>query len=145
MKLLHTLLLFLAAPYAHALEATFTPNQADSPENGDSGGPLPQSLEQRKQLLELSVAIAQTPDPTSTLDHVAQQNGITANELGAMLERNVKDLQDSGQLEEMLQGVQANLAAQGGGGGRGGGTCARRARCGRHHHDRHSARSCDSG
>lgn len=84
-------------------------------------------MEQRKQLLELSVAIAQTPDPTSTLDHVAQQNGITANELGAMLERNVKDLQDSGQLEEMLQGVQANLTAQGGGGGRGAsGTLPRR-------------------
>ena len=113
MRILHLFsIIILSAQYAFALEATFTPNPADSPENGGSG-PLPQSMEQRKQLLELSVAIAQTPDPASTLSHVAQQNGITADELGAMLDRNTKDLQESGQLEEMLQGVQANLAAQG--------------------------------
>jgi hypothetical protein len=36
-----------------------------------------------------------------------------------MLDRNTRDLQESGQLEEMLQGVQANLAAQGGRGANG--------------------------
>jgi hypothetical protein len=36
-----------------------------------------------------------------------------------MLDRNTRDLQESGQLEEMLQGVQANLAAQGGRGASG--------------------------
>ena len=126
MRIHHLLsIIILVIPYSFALEATFTPNPADSPENGGSG-PLPQSMEQRKQLLELSVAIAQTPDPASTLSHVAQQNGITADELGAMLDRNTKDLQESGQLEEMLQGVQANLAAQSAGRGASG-TLPRRA------------------
>ena len=112
MRLFHLLsLLILAFPYTYAIEATFTPNPADSQEGG--AGPLPQSLEQRKQLLELSVAIAQTPDPSSTLAHVAQQNGISAEKLGAMLDRNARDLQESGQLEDMLAGVQANLSAQG--------------------------------
>lgn len=129
MRILHLLSILLlgpllALPTSHAIEATFTPNPADSPENGGAG-PLPQSLEQRKQLLELAVAIAQAPDPSSTLAHVAQQNGITAEELGAMLDRNTRDLQESGQLEEMLKGVQANLAH--GGGGRGAsGTLPRR-------------------
>lgn len=116
MRLIHftlLMLLLLAAP-TFAIEATFTPNPADEK---SGAGPLPQSLEQRKQLLELSVAIAQTPDPSSTLAHVAQQNGISAEELGNMLDRNTRDLQESGQLEEMLQGVQANLAAQGAGRG----------------------------
>lgn len=114
MRFLHLITILLLAAPAFAIEATFTPNPADEK---SGAGPLPQSLEQRKQLLELSVAIAQTPDPSSTLAHVAQQNGISAEELGAMLDRNTRDLQESGQLEEMLQGVQANLAAQGGGRG----------------------------
>ena len=46
-----------------ALEATWTPNEADSVEKGGDGGPLPVSLAQRKQLLELESAIVQSQDP----------------------------------------------------------------------------------
>ncbi|KAL3796931.1 hypothetical protein HJC23_000684 [Cyclotella cryptica] len=118
-SLLHLLAIFLLLlPTIFSLEATFTPNPADSLENGGSGGPLPVSAAQRKQLLELDVAIANTPDPSSTLAHVAQQNGISAQELAGMLDRNRRDLQESGMLNEMLEGVNASLAAAGMGGGR---------------------------
>ncbi|KAL7520327.1 hypothetical protein ACHAWX_005053 [Stephanocyclus meneghinianus] len=114
------LLLLVVVPTTFSLEATFTPNPADSLQNGGSGGPLPVSTAQRKQLLELDVAISNTPDPSSTLAHVAQQNGITADELAGMLERNRRDLQESGMLNDMLQGVNASLAAAAAGGGRNG-------------------------
>jgi len=96
----------------HALEATFTPNPEDSIENGGDGGPLPVSMQQRKQLLELEAAIINSQDPAATLNHVAQQNNMSQEELAGMLERNHKDLQESGQLEGMMGEVNASLAAQ---------------------------------
>ena len=50
MRIVGLVSLLLAVAPAFAIEATFTPNPADSAENGGAG-PLPQSLEQRKQLL----------------------------------------------------------------------------------------------
>ena len=70
-----------------AIEASFTPNPAYSIENGGDGGPLPVSMAQRKQLLELEAAIVNSQDPTATLSHVAQQNGMSQEELAGMLER----------------------------------------------------------
>ncbi|KAL7536568.1 hypothetical protein ACHAWF_005500 [Thalassiosira exigua] len=105
-------------PAAAAIEATFTPNPQDSVENGGDGGPLPVSMQQRKQLLELEAAIVNSQDPAATLNHVAQQNGLSQEDLIGMLERNRKDLQETGQLEGMVNDVNASIQSQGGGGGR---------------------------
>ena len=106
-------LLFYAnnIPTTSALEATFTPN----PE--DKTGPLPVSMEQRKQLLELEAAIINSQDPSATLSHVAQQNNMSNEELAGMLERNHNDLQDSGQLEALMGEVNASLQQQAAAGG----------------------------
>lgn len=102
-----------------ALEATWTPNDADNVDKGGDGGPLPMSLAQRKQLLELESAIVQSQDPQATLSHVAQQNGLSPEDLVGMLNRNRKDLEQSGQLEQMQSEVNAGMMqAQGAGGGR---------------------------
>ena len=102
--------------YASALEATFTP--ADEKDGG--AGPLPLSLKQRQQLLQLESVIVSSPDPSSTLDQVAQQNGMSSNDLAGMLTRNRDDLRESGQLDAMLKEVSNAAAIQGsGGGGRG--------------------------
>ena len=74
-------------------------------------------MQQRKQLLELEAAIINSQDPGATLNHVAQQNNMSQEELAGMLERNHKDLQESGQLEGMMGDVNASLAAQQQGGG----------------------------
>ncbi|EED96209.1 predicted protein [Thalassiosira pseudonana CCMP1335] len=103
------LLTILSLPTA-SLEATWTPNPDDS-------GPLPLSLAQRQQLLELEVAITSSPDPSSTLAHVAQQNGMSQEELVGMLNRNRDDLMQTGDLEGMLQDVGAKMQQQGAGGG----------------------------
>ncbi|KAL9183734.1 hypothetical protein ACHAXT_004590 [Thalassiosira profunda] len=107
-------------PAASALEATFTPNPADdvSKAKGGDGGPLPVSLQQRKQLLELEAAIVNSQDPQATLSHVAQQNQLSPEDLVGMLDRNRRDLQESGQLEGLVGEVNAAMQAGGGGGGR---------------------------
>ncbi|KAL7533833.1 hypothetical protein ACHAXR_005470 [Thalassiosira sp. AJA248-18] len=114
-------ILFTILPTASALEATFTPNPADSIENGGDGGPLPVSMAQRKQLLELEAAIINSQDPSATLNHVAQQNGMSQEELAGMLERNRNDLLESGQYEGLAGEINAAMQAQGGPGGGGGG------------------------
>jgi len=104
---------------AFALEATWTPNEADSVDQGGDGGPLPVSLAQRKQLLELESAIVQSQDPQATLSHVAQQNGMSPQDLAGMLNRNRKELEETGQLEQMQTELDAAIMqGQGAGGGR---------------------------
>ena len=101
-----------------ALEATWTPNEADSVDQGGDGGPLPVSLAQRKQLLELEAAIVQSQDPQGTLSHVAQQNGMSPQDLAGMLNRNRKELEETGQLEQMQTELDAAIMqGQGTGGG----------------------------
>ena len=120
-KCLHAILLLgYCSTSASALEATFTPNPNDEVKNGGDGGPLPVSLAQRKQLLELEAAIVNSQDPQGTLNHVAQQNGLAPDDLVGMLNRNRKDLESSGQLEGMVEEVNAGLQAQQAGGGVGG-------------------------
>lgn len=112
-------LVLLCPAFNFALEATWTPNEADSVDQGGDGGPLPVSLAQRKQLLELEAAIVQSQDPQATLSHVAQQNGMTPQDLAGMLNRNRKDLEESGQLQQMQTEVDAAIMqGQGAGGGR---------------------------
>jgi hypothetical protein len=76
---------------------------------GGDGGALPVSLAQRKQLLELEAAIVQSQDPQATLSHVAQQNGMTSEDLVGMLNRNRKDLEQSGQLEQLQSEINAGI------------------------------------
>jgi hypothetical protein len=112
-------LLSLLPSTSFALEATFTPNPNDSIENGGTGsGPLPASMAQRRQLLQLEAAIVNSEDPSSTLEHVAKQNGMSSQDLMGVLDRNRHDLKESGQLDVML--AEANAAALGGRGGGGG-------------------------
>ncbi len=86
-----------------AIEASFTP--APDKDTGSTDGPLPQSQNQRNQLLQLDQMIAQSPNPQETLQKVAESNNISAEELGSLLMRNRRDMQ----------------MANGGGGGVGGG------------------------
>lgn len=98
--------LLLAPQTSSALEATFTP--APDKDTGSTDGPLPLSQNQRQQLHQLDQQIAQSPNPTETLQRVAEANGMDASELGDLLMRNRRDLQ---------------MAMGGGvGGGRGGGS-----------------------
>jgi len=78
------------------MQASWTPNEEDGPA-------LPMSMNQRKQLLELSQAIQNSPDPQGTLNQVAQSNGMSPNELADMLNRNVQDLQQDPALAQELQ------------------------------------------
>lgn len=103
-------------PTALALEATYTPNPADSLENHGDGGPLPLSTSQRQQLLQLELAIVNSQDPSSTLAHVANQNQMSSEELAGMLQRNHRDLEETGQLEDMLSSLNASMAGGGVGG-----------------------------
>lgn len=54
--------------------------------------PLPLSLRQRQQLLQLDQTIRSSPDPNGTLQQVAQQNGMSPQDLVNMLEKNARDL-----------------------------------------------------
>lgn len=83
-----TLLLISPASYnVYAIEAQWTPNEEEG------AGPLPLSMKQRQELLQLDQAIAQSPDPQATLEKVAQSNDMSPKELGDMLVRNRMDLQ----------------------------------------------------
>ncbi len=54
--------------------------------------PLPLSMRQRQQLLQLDHAIRSSPDPNGTLQQVAQQNGMSPQDLINMLDKNNRDL-----------------------------------------------------
>mmetsp|Transcript_13448 Transcript_13448/g.20206 ORF Transcript_13448/g.20206 Transcript_13448/m.20206 type:complete len:450 (+) Transcript_13448:97-1446(+) len=96
----------------NALEASFT--HAPDKDTGSTDGPLPQSQNQRNQLLELDQQITQSPNPTETLQRVAEANGMDPAELGDLLMRNRRDM-------EMATGGGAGGANANAGGGAGGG------------------------
>ena len=73
------------------MEATWTPNDKD-----DGGGPLPLSMNQRQELLELEEAIRTSPNPQETLIKVAEANQMAPEELINLLQRNRQDLQAAG-------------------------------------------------
>ncbi len=75
----------------YALEASFT--HAPDKDTGTTEGPLPLSQNQRNQLMQLDQQIAQSPNPTETLQKVAEANGMDASELGNMLMRNRRDME----------------------------------------------------
>ena len=69
------------------MEVKWVPNEdAENPS-------LPLSMKQRQQLLQLENTIRSSPDPNGTLQQVAQQNGMSPQELATMLEKNARDLQ----------------------------------------------------
>ena len=82
-------LLFLSFVFLAAGEEQikWTPNE--DAENA----PLPLSMRQRQQLLQLDQTIRSSPDPNGTLQQVAQQNGMSPQDLVNMLEKNARDLQ----------------------------------------------------
>jgi hypothetical protein len=95
------LCLTLQAQVAAETEVKWTGNEADAAEG--NSGPLPLSMKQRQQLLQLEEVIRQSPNPEATLTQAAEANGMSPQELASMLQRNRSDLE---------QGV------AGGGGGR---------------------------
>ena len=96
-SLLYILLILvvnLVAPICAEEQIKWTAN-----EDAESA-PLPLSLKQRQQLLQLQEAIRTSPDPGATLEQVAQGNGMTPQELVNMLEKNARDLQQNPSLAE---------------------------------------------
>lgn len=77
-----------------ALEAKWTPNDKDG-----SGGPLPQSQNQRQRLLDLEQAIKSAPDPEKTLREVAKNNNMSPEDLVQMLQQNRQDLQRASHMQ----------------------------------------------
>lgn len=76
---------------SYSLEATFT--HAPDQDTGSTDGPLPQSQKQREQLLNLYQQIVSSPNPQDVLQKVAESNGMTADQLGEILMRNVRDME----------------------------------------------------
>ena len=78
-----------------ALEATWTPNEKDG------GGQLPLSQNQRQQLLELEQTITNSPNPEETLQHVAELNKMSPEDLVSMLQQNRRDLESASGAAQM--------------------------------------------
>ena len=76
---------------AFGLEATFTPAEGQGAQ--DAGGPLPQSQNQRDQLLQLEDAILNSPNPQETLIEVAKANSMQPQDLVDLLQRNRADME----------------------------------------------------
>ncbi|GAX27374.1 hypothetical protein FisN_17Lh244 [Fistulifera solaris] len=97
------LMLILATlPTAIAIEAKWTPND-------ESSQPLPQSMKQREQLLELENAIRSSPNPEETLVRVAEANQMEPKDLWDLLSRNRQDLEAAGVLTGNNTGGRRNL------------------------------------
>ena len=60
--------------------------------------PLPLSMKQRQQLLQLQQTIEQSPNPESVLQQVAQANQMSPQDLVSMLQQNAQDLQQDPKL-----------------------------------------------
>ena len=73
------------------MEATFTP--APDKDTGSTDGPLPQSQRQREQLMQLYQQISTSPNPQEMLQKVAEANNMSAEQLGDILMRNVRDME----------------------------------------------------
>lgn len=84
------LLLFTCLPTATAIEAKWTPSEDSQP--------LPQSMKQREQLLQLENAIRSSANPEETLVRVAEANQIDPKDLWDLLSRNRQDLEAAGVL-----------------------------------------------
>jgi hypothetical protein len=88
---LFCLVCFLLLGGTAATEVKWTPNPED-----EGGGPLPLSMKQREQLLQLEQAILSSPDPDATLQQVAASNDMSAADLAQLLQRNSADLKQTG-------------------------------------------------
>lgn len=83
------LLLTCSFSSAEPMEAKWTPTD-------EKDGPLPLSMNQRQQLLQLEQAILSSPNPDATLEQVAAQNDMAPNDLYDMLQRNHADMAAAG-------------------------------------------------
>lgn len=63
-----------------------------TPNEEEGAGPLPQSQNQRQQLLQLEQAIMSSPDPSATLQQVAEANNMDPRDLAEMLDRNRREM-----------------------------------------------------
>ena len=79
------LLAFLPCHCTAETEVQWTANEAGTAEG--SSGPLPLSMQQRKQLLQLEDVIRNSPNPEETLRQAADANGMDPRELASMLQR----------------------------------------------------------
>jgi hypothetical protein len=61
---------------------------------------LPLSMKQRQQLKQLEQVIVQSPDPEGTLKKAAESNGLSAQDLAAMIQKNSNDLQENPSLAQ---------------------------------------------
>jgi hypothetical protein len=73
------------------MEASFT--QAPDKDTGSTDGPLPQSQRQREQLMQLYQQISTSPNPQEMLQKVAEANNMSAEQLGDILMRNLRDME----------------------------------------------------
>jgi hypothetical protein len=64
-----------------------------SADDYDENPPLPLSMKQRQQLLQLQKVISTSSDPQGTIQKVAESNGMSPGELVNMLNKNARDLQ----------------------------------------------------
>ena len=91
LKIFLPVILSLIVPTGNAIDVKWTPNE----NNGDGGGPLPLSNNQRQQLLQLEQTIMNSPDPQATLEKIASTNSMSAADLYNMLQRNHNDMAQS--------------------------------------------------
>lgn len=73
------------------MEASFT--HAPDKDTGSTDGPLPQSQRQREQLMQLYEQISTSPNPQEMLQKVAEANNMSAEQLGDILMRNLRDME----------------------------------------------------
>lgn len=90
-------------------EVNFTPNEADTAEDGS--GALPQSTKMRQQLLQLEQVIMSSPNPEQTLQQAAEANNMSPQELANMLQRNRQDLEQSGEMMGSGGGQRGGIVA----------------------------------
>lgn len=89
--------LFLALVSLSAAEQQikWIPNDSE-----EASASLPLSMKQRQQLKQLEVAIQSSPDPSGTLEKVADANGLSPQELMDMIGKNSRDLDQNPSLAQ---------------------------------------------
>lgn len=91
LALLCLILCLVTSKSAAETEVQWTANEADTAEG--NSGPLPLSMQQRQQLLQLEDVIRKSPNPEATLQQAADANGMSPQDLASMLQRNRSDLE----------------------------------------------------
>lgn len=93
-KILFLLMVFLFPTLVTSTEIEWTPN------DDAANAPLPLSMNQRQQLLQLQDAISSSPNPNDTLVQVAEANDMSPQDLVNMMDKNNRDLQQDPSLAQ---------------------------------------------